>query len=215
MVDLFQVKRMITSYRVAAVLVLIFLLVGVSVSPVYIVNRLDLVVLPGRNKTVIGLVHTDNRESVERPAFAVNNVVVPQTAFLVIIICTGTLVTKLRQKTRWRAKSVTSVQVDNSTSRDTKVTKMVVIISSLFIVCFIPVSITFIAMTINLEFSVDGKYQNINLITIGIGLLLESINSASNIFIYYNMSSRYQAVFRQVFCVYGCQKHKLQSDAAL
>lgn len=76
---------------------------------------------------------------------------------------------------------------------------MVIVISSLFIVCFVPVSVNFIAYMILPEFFVDGKYRNMSIFFFGLGLILESTNSATNIFIYYSMSSKYRDVFKATF----------------
>lgn len=196
----FQVKQLVTSHRVVVVIVFIFVLLTSSVTPVYLVNKLGLVVSPTRNKSVIGLIHTSDRENVQVPSYVINNVLIPFSAFIIIIICTVTLVVNLRQKTKWRKMSTSQELAQTTSNRDRKVTKMVVIISSLFIVCFVPVCISFIAMSLECEFSVGGRYQNIHIVIMGVGFLLESVNSAGNIFIYYHMSSRYNAIFWQIFC---------------
>lgn len=77
---------------------------------------------------------------------------------------------------------------------------MVVIISVMFIVCFSPMCINLLAVAFEPEFSFGGKYLKITLIFGGVGLILESINSSMNIFVYYNMSSRYRDSYQRVFC---------------
>lgn len=192
-------KNIITSKRVVVIIVCIFVVLISSVAPVYVVNKLEMIFFEAKNKTMLGLVHTSDRERVEVPTYAINNVFIPFSAFIIVIICTVTLVIKLRQKTKWRKTSTNSQQADNTSNRDMKVAKMVVSISGLFIICFIPVAINFIPMCLEKEFSINGRYRNINFITMGIGLLLESVNSTLNIFIYYHMSSRYKAVFHKLF----------------
>lgn len=154
---------------------------------------------PARNRTILALAHTEDRASVEGPSFAVN-VFVRFSAYGIIIMCTIILVLKLRQKKNWREQSISSVQADRTYERDMKVTKMVVIISSVFIACFLPVCIVFIAMSAEPEFYVDGQYKNINTVTIGVGFMLESVSCASNIFIYFHMSTKFRATMWRVFC---------------
>lgn len=178
----------------------IFIVLCSSAAPVYFVNRLAMTELPAKNRTVLTLVHTEHRESVEALSFTINNVIIPFVSFIIIIICTIILVVKLRVKAKWRTMSTSSTQAESISNRDTKVTKMVVIISGLFIFSFIPVCINFIAMSLVPEFSIGGKYENISLVMMGIGFLLESANSSANIFIYYHMSSRYKQAFHQLFC---------------
>lgn len=76
---------------------------------------------------------------------------------------------------------------------------MVVLISALFIACFVPISIIFIAMCFEPEFSVYGKYKDLLCVIGGLGFMLESINSSVNIFIYYYMSTKYRSIFREIF----------------
>lgn len=170
-----------------------------SVAPIYVVNRLEFKFYSARNKSILGLVFTSDRERVEKFSFAINNVCVPFTSFTVITVCTVVLVVKLRRTARWRQTSTVSDQADASTRRSQKVAKMVVMISTLFIACFIPFSIIFIAMALEPDLSLDGKYRHLIIILGGIGTVLESINSSMNIFIYYHMSSKYRSVLRQLF----------------
>lgn len=170
-----------------------------SASPVYCVNRFAWKFYPNRNKTIIGLVYTEDRESVEKVSFAINNVFIPFSSFVTVLICTIVLVVKLQRKTKWRQKVTTTDNFDTAAKRDQKVAKMVVTISTLFISCFIPVCIIFLAMTLTPEFSIDGKYKNIFIVVFGLSFILESTNSAVNIFIYYRMSSKYRTVFRKLF----------------
>lgn len=193
-----QVKTIITPRRVGAAVICVFTCLTSSAVPIYVVNRLEMKFSVYRNKSVLGLIYTDNRELVERVSFAVNQVLVPFSAFFIITVSTTTLVIKLHESTKWREKSVTSSQAIVS-NRNQKVAKMVVMISGLFIICFIPVSIIFIAVCVVPELSFYGKYRNMLTIIGGFGFLLESVNSAVNIFIYYSMSSKYRFIFHQMF----------------
>lgn len=194
-----KVKTILTSKRTSVVIVLIFVILLAAGSPVYFVNRFDLVYFPERNRTLIALVYTADRKDVERISYVINNALIPFSAFAVITVCTITLVVTLRRQSQWRQHSTTTSQAGGLSVRDQRVTKMVVMISILFIACFVPVCILFIAMSIVPELAVDGKYRNTIIMFIGLGFILESTNSSVNIFMYYHMSSKYRTVFRQVF----------------
>lgn len=193
-------KSLLTPQRVAVIIACVFLVLTCSICPIYCVNSFAMKWYPDKNKTMLGLVYSDNREPVEKVSFAINNVFVPFTAFVTIVISTLTLVVKLHRKTKWRIKAAGTNQSDTLSSRDQRVTKMVVVISTLFIVCFVPVCIIFVAMTLEVELSVDGRYRNLFLVVSGVAFTLESTNSSMNIFIYYYMSSKYRVTFRQLFC---------------
>lgn len=194
-----KVKQVVTPQRVFFTIVCIYVLFISSGAPVYVVNRIQLKFFPMRNKTVLGLVHLDYPDSVENISYIINNVLFPFAAFLVIIVCTVILVVHLQNKSRWRRSTATSTQSLNACNRSVRVAKMVVMISVIFIACFTPLSINFIAMTIEPELSLGGKYVNVLLTIMGVGFALEAVNSSVNIFIYYYMSSRYRGVFHQLF----------------
>lgn len=194
-----KVKQVVTPQRVFFTIVCIYVLFISSGAPVYVVNRIQLKFFPMRNKTVLGLVHLDYPDNVENISYIINNVLFPFAAFLVIIVCTVILVVHLQNKSRWRRSTATSTQSLNACNRSDRVAKMVVMISVIFIACFTPLSINFIAMTIEPELSLGGKYVNVLLTIMGVGFALEAVNSSVNIFIYYYMSSRYRGVFHQLF----------------
>lgn len=178
--------------------VIIFIVLIASMAPVYMFNTPGMKFFPQRNRTLLGIIYPANRELSEKIFYTVNNVFVPFCAFVVIIICTIVLVFKLQETSEWRKTSAVT-QADNVSNRNQKVAKMVVIISSLFIACFVPVAILFIAMSLEPGLSRDGEYRNVLIVFGGLILVFQSVNSASNIFIYYRMSSKYKIVFRQIF----------------
>lgn len=192
-------KRIITQKRVIGIIVSIFIILLGSVSPVYYANRLAFKFFPERNRTLLGLVHIAGRESIEKYSFAINNVLIPYTSFVIVTACTIILVVKLRNKTKWREQSTAQGKSDSFSNRDQKVSQMIVVISTLFIVCFTPVTIIFSCMAAFPEFSIDGTYKNMFYITFSFGFLMEAANSSMNIFIYYHMSSKYRSVFRELF----------------
>lgn len=181
------------------IVVVLFATLIPSGAPVYIVNRLDYKFDPRRNKTLWGLVYLQNRETVDTVSFIINNVFVSFSAFIVVTVCTITLVVNLREKSKWRKTSANSSQSETVSDRNRKVAKMVVMISTMFIASFIPISVSFMAMSLEPGFSVGGKYWNVLTIIGGTGFLLESINASANIFFYYSMSSKFRQIFGKYF----------------
>lgn len=181
----------------------IYLILIIAVAPLYVVNKLDMKFFQNRNKTVIGLVAaTSDRDQVENILFAIN-VFIPVVAFLIIIVCTIILVHSLKRKSDWRLKSTNAAQADALSSRNTRVVKMVVMISVTFIVCFVPCCLLFLAMCLDPELTVVGKHRNFLIVFGGTGLVLESLNSSVNIFIYYSMSNNYRVVLRRMLCLHN------------
>lgn len=193
-----QVKSVMTPKRVSAIIVSIFVLLIAAISPIYCISRFEHKFSYFKNKTILGIVYSPDRINVERISHTLNNIFIPFGAFLTVIICTTTLVFKLRRNRKWREQAISSEQRGQFTARDRKVTKMVTMISMLFIACFFPVSIFVIAMLALPELSMEGIFINTLIVIFSVGFVLESTNSAMNIFIYYKLSTRYRTVFRQV-----------------
>lgn len=192
-------KQIVTTKRVVSVIVAIFLILIACVAPLYVVHRLGMKFYPERNRSLIGLIYTEDREEVEKAYFLINNTLIPFSAFIVIILCTVKLVLHLQHNTEWRKKSTSSAQGDVVSHRNMKVAQMVVMISTMFIACFVPLSFVFMAMSMVPGLSIDGKYRNILTVLGGLGFVLESINASMNIFIYYHMSSKYRDAFQKLF----------------
>lgn len=181
------------------IIIFIFITFTFSITPEYVVNRLGSKFSPLKNKTIVGLLFTDDREQVERITVSLNNFFIPICAFIIIATCTLILSILLRSKNTWRNNTLTDGQAERISSRSQKVAKMVVTISTLFIACFVPSAIMMLAVAFEPTLWVHGKYLNITVAMAGFSYLLVSINSSVNIFIYYNMSTKYRDTFREIF----------------
>lgn len=152
------------------------------------------------NRTILGLIHSDNREIVEKVSVLINNVIIPFGSFATVIVCTVVLVIKLDEKAKWRSSSVCA-ESDHLVNRDQKISKMIIMISTVFIICFTPSCVSFLAVALEPRLAIDGDFNNTFIVIFGLGFVLESANSAVNIFIYYNMSSKYRRTLRQIACL--------------
>lgn len=163
---------MVTTKRVSVFIICTFIIFIASVSAVYVVNSLGRKYFLNRNRTMLGLIYTQDREEFEEVSFLVNNTLFPFSALVAITLCTSTLVIQLHNKTKWRLKSTSSLQSETISSRNQKLAKMVVMISMIFIFCFVPISVLFLAMSVIPALSITGKYRNILTLTGGSWLCL-------------------------------------------
>lgn len=205
-----KVKTLLTPRRSVAAIVSIFVAMFIMIIPVVFGSPLGWKFSPTRNRTLIMQIGKDN--VTEQVTYGLSNVC-GYTAFFVVIFCTVVLISSLRRKARWRegvtgtgsaaqngeapggSKSSTSGNV----SKETKIIKLVVIISSVFIGSYFPSTVVFLAATAMPEFSAWGEYQNLFLVACAFTFNLEAINSSVNIFIYLSMSSKYKATFDAMF----------------
>ncbi|KAK3775403.1 hypothetical protein RRG08_013248, partial [Elysia crispata] len=204
------VKTMLTPGRSLAVIVSIFLAMFAVFSPVFFGSPLGWKFSPTRNRTIIMQLGVDNQA--EQITYGLSNVC-GYAAFFVVILCTGILITSLKRKAKWRegVTGIASAGKDgeapaggktnaNNVSRDTKIIKLVVIISSVFIGSYFPSTVVFLAATAMPDFSPTGEYRNLFFVACSFTYNLEAINSSVNILIYLNMSSKYKSTFDAMFC---------------
>ncbi|GFS10364.1 chemosensory receptor B [Elysia marginata] len=90
-------------------------------------------------------------------------------------------------------------QADKSANRDRRVMVLVLSIACIFIACFLPSASNLVVIILLPDYNITGRYKNMFQVTGAICNTCESINSSVNIFVYYNMSSRYRAEFRRLF----------------
>ncbi|XP_025116134.1 uncharacterized protein LOC112577299 [Pomacea canaliculata] len=116
--------------------------------------------------------------------------VVPIATFLIISLSTGLTVVKLRAAMDWRRKFGSSS--DESRSQHTAVTKMLVLVSSVYIVTTIPWVIFYLASLTVQEFSLTGQFYNLYMTSIVAVYHLPYINSSVGFFVYFNRSTRFR-----------------------
>lgn len=183
----------------SVIVVCVYIFLISIAAPLYVVNKLEMKFFPDRSKTLLGLVFAHNRDEVEKVVFPFNNVFINFLSFSVITASTCIIAVQLNIKSKWRQTCTSGRQFSNISRRNQKVAKMVVIISCVFIVCFSPVSVLFLVVTLKPNFSFSGKYRYTLMFCGGIGLILESINASVNIFLYHAMSSTYRLTLHRMF----------------
>ncbi|BFZ14950.1 hypothetical protein BsWGS_17989 [Bradybaena similaris] len=199
-----KVKEIITAKRTIAANVFIFLLMLCILSPAFYADRFGPVSVSERNKTLIGLVFVENGQFIESICRTMD-VGVQLIAFVVVSISTVILIQNLLRNIKWRmsmSKSSTSGSGQDMGNRDKKVVRMVTSISCMFIICFLPTVVNYIVMFIFPSYSIKGPYSNIFRFVWAVLKLLEAVHSSATIFIYFNMSTKYRAVLREVVCVF-------------
>ncbi|XP_005092880.1 growth hormone secretagogue receptor type 1-like [Aplysia californica] len=192
-----KVKTIITPRRTTFVVVGIYSIVISGVVPAFYSIRLGPKFYQSKNVTKIGLLYIPNGVHIENVAVLVN--IIPQyVSFLVVIVCTIILVRNLTLKSKWRKSTSNSAQQNSLSNRDKKVVSMIILISSIFMACFLPSAVNQIIMIVSVEYSIYGINRNLFLLSWSICKSLEAVNSAVNIFVYYNMSSRYREILDEM-----------------
>lgn len=186
-------KRIITPFRTTVIICSIYLMTFISVSPQYGSAYIDWKYFETKNRTLLGLVFRQNREQLEGISFLLH-ASLGLLSFTAVIIFTAILVIKLRQRTRWRKKSASEIDVNEGISdKDRKTVKMILLIAIVLIICYTPGLMNGVLNFAEPEFSGIGRYYNEFLVAWSFANVFESVNSSINILFFYTMSSKYRA----------------------
>ena len=115
-------------------------------------------------------------------------------SFLTVIVCTSFLVIKLNQSLAWRKSIAQEKTSDKSLPvKELRVVRSVVSICVIYIVCFF---LNVLSMPLSLIYppfhAMNPYLSNVVFTLFYLGCVLQSISSSVNIFVYYNMSTKYQ-----------------------
>lgn len=191
----FQVKNMFTSKRVSIIFAS-FSLLMMTIAPIfYCDNGFAMRFHPIRNKTIFVLVYTNKFAILEEIFFWLINCAIPVAFLVTNSICSTILVISLHRNSEWR-NSVSSTNSTIVTNRDQKVARMVVVISSLFVCTDFP---AFIITMVKPDFAQGGIYARLYLFIFFLVYIFSLCHCFVNSIIYYKMSTKYRAVFRQIF----------------
>ncbi|GFS09703.1 chemosensory receptor A [Elysia marginata] len=202
-----KVKQWIT---VKTAVIVVSVIAVVTLGPIvtlYVRWTTVWVVSPKTNRTILEVV------VVNKPVLAlletVQHVVVGLIslflAFAIVLICTVFLVIHLKQSSEWRKSAMS--ETANTTgivskkpilSKEERLVKMVISIAVVFIVCFTPNAVYHMCRALVPGFALFGRYQNIVSVSLVSTSLLQSLSASVNIFIYYNMGTRFRNTFRQM-----------------
>ncbi|CAG5134070.1 unnamed protein product [Candidula unifasciata] len=205
-----KIKSIVTPRRTVTFIVVLYVIMMASVTPMFYTTRVAWMFDPRRNKSLLGVYKTANTGDIEKATFWSNNIL-PTIFFIFITVCTIVLVKALKKNAKWRGKTSSQKQGGMS-NRDSKVVKMVTIISIVFISCYAPGTVVYIFLLVYPQLSYRGKQRNLLVAIMSILIHLEAINATANFFIYLAMSSKFKSTFRNMFCAgYSDMKEDIEN----
>ncbi|CAL1530377.1 unnamed protein product, partial [Lymnaea stagnalis] len=193
-----KVKQILTPRRTTVILCVIYFVVMLPMLPEFATAYAGWKFYPSLNKTLVGLVFTQDRYKVEGLSFLLYAILM-FLSFLAVIVFTAILVFKLKQKTEWRQKSTfDSSQSDTISKRDKSTIKMAIVIASILIVNFCPTVSFFTGVFIVPGFSIAGRHRNVFLVSAAFAFIFDAVNSSVNIVTFYKISSKYRKTFQEL-----------------
>lgn len=191
-----KVKTIVTPRRVVIIMAAIFISVALCISPVYFSTHLASKWYPSRNTSLIGLVFSENKETINSITLGLS-VILCDGSFVFVALCTTVLVINLNKSRVWRITAARGT--DAAVSKETKASKMVVLIAVVFIACLLPGSVYSLAMIAAPDFNTGEAEQNLFFVAWSFAHVTESLNASVNFFVYLAMSSKFKDTFVSVF----------------
>lgn len=196
-----RIKQIITPTRTTLIIVSIYVLMVSSFLPEYASSYFDWRFYENKNRTLLGLAFRSNRKSVEGIIFFLYSIS-GLASFIAVILLTMLLVVQLKRKSKWRMKAHLDTGTTEAISvRDRKTMTMVAVIASVLIGCYSPGVAVSMVTFFEPQFSIFGTYVNEFFVLWSFAFIFEAANSSINMFIYYNMGTKYRETFHQLFGV--------------
>lgn len=189
-----RANSLVRTRTVALVLVVLFVssLLGFSINffqnrPVMFLNNVTGEVQWGLVPTSMWLSHKTLFNAIADVFFMI---VTPLATMMGVCVATLITVFRLRAAMLWRRQaSSSSIQRQE---HQVALTSMLVLVSCVYIVCMIPMSILTVARLCVPEFSAAGRYSYMYLTITSIAFYVTYVDSSLNIFVYYSRSSRFR-----------------------
>ncbi|CAL1543184.1 unnamed protein product, partial [Lymnaea stagnalis] len=193
-----RVKTLVTPHLTVCFVIGTFVIMTLCNVPSSLANQIGLRFEPFLNETGYGILFHPYGDQLQDITITIQ-VLTQVMSFTVVTVSTLGLVRSLRRSVQWR-KSTSLVSLRAHVSRREKqLVKMVILISTVFIVCSLPTVVGNLAMIFVKDFNVRGSLKNLFLLVCLVFFILNNTNSMVNIFVYLNMSSRYRVAFLSLF----------------
>ena len=120
--------------------------------------------------------------------------------FVVVVVTTTTIITamKIRQAAAWRASTSSASGSSSISPQELALTKMLIGIAVLFIVCVSPLALFRLAWLFLPEMNLGRRNHNFYATGLWIMEALSCVNSSFSFFVYYTIGSRYRETFRSL-----------------
>ena len=214
-----RVKLIITSTVTKVVILAIFLLGCLPMVFVYIAYRFEWQPDPRTNSSTLNLVY-DERLGVAETFLILLGVVYPVVSWVTVTFCTSVLVLQLRQSYKWRKSNTQGAEVSpagnhavtanqsqqQKSTKENHVTKVVVMVAVVFLLCSVPVSANILADLIIPEYSIDGTLRYLHLINGMINVLFTELNSSLNVVVFSVSGQKFRSVLFEILSKGPCKK---------
>ncbi|XP_059168686.1 uncharacterized protein LOC131950512 [Physella acuta] len=154
-----RVKAIFTRGRSIFINASIFLLIFLIMPPIYVTTGLSWQWYPDRNKTLLGLDFTSERNDIYNTVISIN-IILTYLSFFVVLLSSFVLLVSLERHARWR-KVKADVKPSSATAKELKVSRMVLLIAVTFMGTYLPGTALLLVMVFVPEFNKGRTYHNL------------------------------------------------------
>ena len=121
--------------------------------------------------------------------------------FVVVLVSTSVLVVRLKRNMEWRNEATKQSTSESGSTKERKAARSVIAVCTIFIICFLPNVAVLVISIAYPKFDIRDPYLgNLARVVFIFSFLFQVVNSTVNIFVYYNMSTKYREVFNALLC---------------
>nr|KAG5688418.1 hypothetical protein BaRGS_001200 [Batillaria attramentaria] len=185
--------------RMLAAIVFTYLIILAGYAPTFFLYTVKWVTDPQTKRATAFFVPVDNYAiDITIPGFitTVLTLIVKPVSILIVVLCSVVTVVKLKQATKVRSQmSESQSQVSQS---EAKITKMLLLLSVIYIICILPDACGALINYFIPDFFLYRKYHNIFVIVYETIFAGSCLNSSANFFAYLWLSSKFRTTLLQV-----------------
>ncbi|GFO00389.1 chemosensory receptor a [Plakobranchus ocellatus] len=207
-----MVKRIITRTVTKLALLTIFILGCGPIIFLYVGIESEWRLDPLRNQTKLFVFANDSKQTTTLKQFAriLYGLVYPVSSWVIVIVSTTILIIKLRASNLWRKQHLISSGNEMSQTgdfqqrrfceRSNRVSKIVINVACVFIVCSFPISVTLLLTVSIPEFSLSGSLRYLFHLNNLFASSLNELNSSVNIIVFTVVSSKFRSALLHILC---------------
>ena len=140
--------------------------------------------------------YLQNHKVIDIVTGIVLGLLLPATYVTVVSVTTAMTLMKLREVATWREQASSAGAVS---SREVALTRMLIGISALYVVCYMPIVAFGMALFAVPDMSAKGRYYNTFNLMASLFELCGYINASFNFFVYCFLGSKYKETLREIF----------------
>ncbi|XP_046378260.1 proteinase-activated receptor 2-like [Haliotis rufescens] len=201
----FQAKTWLTATRMRSCVISVYVIIALLITPMFCVYTTRWEYDTSINRTRIHLQTTkmfeENHRAFECYGDIALSIALRQIPCYMVALSTIAVICAIRKHNSWRSETGSGKK--DFSAQEQKLTKMLVAISCLYVLCLTPGNILMIVRHVITDIHVGRKNHNLAIVLTAANVFTEIINSSFNFVIYMLMSQKFLTTAKKMF---GCEE---------